>query len=135
MKRLIPALALLALAVFVAACSGGGSGTAAPASAPASAAASGDPNAVAISAKDLKFSTDRLTGPANKPFQIAFNNEEGAPHNVSIYKDESASEQILVEDPFGGPKTVTYDVPALAPASYFFRCDVHPDMKGTLEIK
>lgn len=131
MKRLTPALALLALAVFVAACTGGGSGTAAP----ASAAASADPNAVAISARDLKFSTDRLEGPANKPFQIAFNNEEGAPHNVSIYRDESASEQILVEEPFGGPKAVTYNVPALAPGSYFFRCDVHPDMKGTLEVK
>lgn len=133
MKRPVPALALLALAMLLAACTGGGSGSGT--SAPASAAASGDPNAVAISAKDLKFSTDRLTGPANKPFQIAFNNEEGAPHNVSIYKDESASEKILVEDPFGGPKSVIYDVPALAPGAYFFRCDVHPDMKGTLDIQ
>jgi plastocyanin len=133
MKRLIPALALLALAMLLAACTGGGSG-AGTAAAPTT-AASADPNAVAISAKDLKFSTDRLSGPANKPFQIAFNNEEGAPHNVSIYKDESASEKVLVEEPFSGPKAVTYNVPALAPASYFFRCDVHPDMKGTLDIK
>lgn len=131
MKRLIPALALLALALLVAACSGSGSGTAAAPTTPVSA----DPNAVAISAKDLKFSTDRLSGPANKPFQIAFDNQEGAPHNVSIYKDESASEKILVEEPFGGPKAVTYNVPALAPAAYFFRCDVHPDMKGTLDIE
>ena len=133
MKRLFPALALVALAMLLAACTGGGSG-AGTAAAPTT-AASADPNAVAISARDLKFSTDRLSGPANKPFQIAFNNEEGAPHNVSIYKDESASEKVLVEEPFGGPKAVTYNVPALAPASYFFRCDVHPDMKGTLEVK
>jgi hypothetical protein len=26
---------------------------------------------------------------------------------------------------------VTYDVPALEAGSWFFRCDVHPDMKGT----
>jgi len=29
---------------------------------------------------------------------------------------------------------VTYDVPALAPGSYFFRCDVHPDMAGELTV-
>jgi plastocyanin len=28
---------------------------------------------------------------------------------------------------------VMYDVPALDPGTYFFRCDVHPQMNGTLE--
>jgi plastocyanin len=125
MNRLF-AVALIAAAIVVAACSAGSTGGAA--------AASIDPNAVRISAKDLAFSTDSLSAPANKPFQIAFDNEEGAPHNVAIYRDSSASEKVFGSDPFSGPAVVTYAVPALAPGTYFFRCDVHPDMAGQLTV-
>src|SRR5919197_712476 len=27
-----------------------------------------------------------------------------------------------------------YDVPGLEPGTYFFRCDLHPDMKGTVIV-
>src|SRR5688572_15618848 len=50
-----------------------------------------DPNAVRISANDLAFSTSTLTAPAGKPFQIAFDNQESAPHNVAIYRDASTA--------------------------------------------
>jgi plastocyanin len=128
MKRLFPALGLLAIAFVVVACSGANA-------APSGPARSADPNALHISSKDLKFSTDKLVAPANKAFQIAYDNQESAPHNVAIYTDQSASTKIFAEEPFGGPRQVVYDVPALAAGSYFFRCDVHPDMKGTLEVK
>jgi hypothetical protein len=52
---------------------------------------------------------------------------------VAIYTDDSATESLFVGDLVDGPKTVTYDVPALDPGSYYFRCDVHPQMNGTLE--
>ena len=130
MKRLVPilGLALVAIAlVAVVACAG--------APAPSGPTKSLDPNALRISSKDLKFSTDKLVAPAGKPFQIAFDNQEGAPHNVAIYTDASASTKIFAEDVFSGPKQVLYDVPAIAAGTYFFRCDVHPDMKGTLEVR
>ena len=44
--------------------------------------------------------------------------------------DSSASEQVFGSDPFSGPAVVVYNVPALAAGTYFFRCDVHPDMAG-----
>ena len=34
-----------------------------------------------------------------------------------------------------GPETATYQVGALASGSYFFHCDVHPTMTGTLTVK
>ena len=33
---------------------------------------------------------------------------------------------------FSGPGQKTQSVPALAAGSWFFRCDVHPDMQGTI---
>jgi plastocyanin len=128
MKRLVPALGLLLVAFALVACSGA---SAAPSGPPKSV----DPNALQISSKDLKFSTDKLVAPAGKAFQIVYDNQEAAPHNVAIYTDQSASTRVFAEDPFGGPKEVVYDVPAIAAGTYFFRCDVHPDMKGTLEVK
>jgi plastocyanin len=85
-----------------------------------------------IRAKDVKFSTDTLSASADKRFQIAFDNQDGAPHNVAIYRDESAAEKLFGADPFGGPRLVIYDVPPLAAGSYVFRCDVHPEMAGIL---
>jgi plastocyanin len=93
-----------------------------------------DPNAVRISANNLAFSTSTLTAPAGKPSQIAFDNQESAPHNVAIYKDSSAAEKVFGSDPFSGPASVVYEVPALEPGTYFFRCDVHPEMSGQLTV-
>jgi plastocyanin len=127
MKRLVSLLGLGTLVLVLAACSGSASG--------AGPSVSADPNAIQLAAKDLKFSTATLSAPAGKSFQIQFNNQESAPHNVAIYKDQSASEKLFGQDPFGGPKTVTYQVGPLTAGSYFFRCDVHPDMKGTLNVQ
>jgi plastocyanin len=130
MKRAIASLGLICLVLVLGACS---SASANPAPTGSSAPAPrGD--AIQISSKDLKFSTATMSAPANEAFQIAFDNQDGAPHNVAIY-DSSFSKKVFGEDPFGGPKAVTYNVPALAPGMYGFRCDVHPDMKGALEVK
>jgi plastocyanin len=128
-RRLVAIVGLAVLTITVAAaCSGASSGPTAP-------PASIDPSALHIAAKDLKFSTTELTAPAGKSFQIVFDNEEGAPHNVAIYRDPSAAEKVFAEEPFGGPRVATYTVPALVAGTYFFRCDVHPDMNGTLTIE
>lgn len=126
MNRLLP-FALFTIAILsLAACStGSNGGTVEP---------SMDPDAVRIAADDLVFSTETLSAPADEPFQIAFDNQESAPHNVAIYRDDSATEKVFGSDPFSGPAVVTYDVPALAAGTYYFRCDVHPDMAGELNV-
>jgi plastocyanin len=126
MNRLLSSLLITAAIVGLAGCSAGSSGP--------TPARSIDPDAVTVAAKDLKFSTSALSAPADEPFQIAFDNQESAPHNVAIYRDASASDKMFGSDPFSGPALVTYDVPALAPGTYFFRCDVHPDMSGQLAV-
>jgi plastocyanin len=122
MKRLTAGLVSLALMATVAACSGSGG----------SSPASLDPSAIRISANALQFSTSTIAAPAEKAFQIAFENQESSLHNVAIYTDSGAGTVIFRQDPFAGPRTVVYDVPALSPGSYYFRCDVHPAMNGTV---
>lgn len=83
---------------------------------------------------DQGFVPGGLTSPAGEPFGLAFeNDDDGVPHNVAIYRDGSVEESLFIGDVVEGPTTVTYDVPALEPGVYYFRCDVHPQMDGTLE--
>lgn len=124
MTRLL-SWALVATAIIVlAACTSGTSGRAAESSI--------DPDALTISANNLVFSTNTLSAPADEPFQIVFDNQESPPHNVAIYRDSSAAEKVFGEEPISGPAVVTYDVPPLPAGTYFFRCDVHPEMAGEL---
>jgi plastocyanin len=127
MKRLTLTLGLLALAAVLAACSGASAanpGTAAP---DGPGAPSGD--AVSIVAKDIKFVQTDVTVAAAAPFAIAFDNQDGAPHNVAI---SNASGQTVFKGDIVSSTKVTYQVPALAAGSYAFICEVHPDMKGTI---
>ena len=92
---------------------------------------------IEVSAEGISFDQSCLAAPAGQPFTIGFtNNDAGIAHNVAIYSDESAAESLFVGDIFQGVDTMTYDVPALEPGTYFFRCDVHPgQMTGTFVVK
>jgi plastocyanin/uncharacterized membrane protein len=83
---------------------------------------------------DQRFVPDRLEVPGGVPFGVVFVNEDdGVQHNVAVYRDDTVEESMFVGDLIQGKATVTYDVPALEPGTYYFRCDVHPVMDGTLE--
>lgn len=125
MNQLLPS-ALLITAIALAGCSGWSSGGPVPSSV--------DPDVPRIAAKGLTFSTSILLAPADEPFQIVFDNQEAAPHNVAIYRDLAATDDVFVPSPFSGPAAVLYDVPALDPGTYFFRCDLHPEMAGQLTV-
>lgn len=91
---------------------------------------------LSISARDIRFSTDRLEARAGAPITITFQNDDvGVIHNIAVYDANGA----LVDDarsPFEtGPRTQTLAVPALPAGRYLFKCDAHPvEMVGTLEI-
>jgi len=125
MKRLTLILGLGALAAVLAACSGSSAGTAAP-------AGSVDPNAIVVTAKDLKFNPTEVSAPADAAFEIVFDNQEGAPHNMKI--SDSTGAEVFKGEIVTNQK-VTYQVPALAAGSYPFICEVHPDMKGTITVE
>jgi plastocyanin len=89
---------------------------------------------IEVTAKNVQFDSSTLTTPS-QAFTLVFHNDDpGIPHNVAIYTDSSATKALFVGKTFSGPKTMDYQVPALSPGSYFFRCDVHPQMTGTLKV-
>jgi plastocyanin len=128
MNRLIATIALAAVTLAAAAC---GSGNAAePSAAPS--APPVDPGKPFIASDSLKWDRAELKIPAGTAFELVYENREGPPHNVAIYTDGSANTPVFVGEIISGPKTVTYQVPAIEAGTYFFRCDVHPDMQGTV---
>jgi Cupredoxin-like domain len=85
-----------------------------------------------------------LAVPANAPFTIELNNttKKGdgflVTHNVSIVPETAAAiEQPLFTGKTIEPgKSITYEIPALEPAVYKFRCDVHRElMWGLLNVE
>lgn len=128
MKRLTLTLGLLALAAVLAACSGA---SAAPTNDSAPSAGSPAPAGatVAVVAKDIKFATTSVAVSAGSAFTIAFDNQDGAPHNIVI--DDASGAEVFKGEVVSSKK-VDYAVPALAAGTYSFKCEVHPDMKGTI---
>lgn len=98
----------------------------------------GESATASIAAAGLAFDTETLSFPANSPVILTFDNQDDVnttgPHNVSIYADDSLAETLFKGDLVDGPATVDYEVPALQPGEYFFQCDVHPTMMGTVSV-
>ena len=124
MTRIGSIAATVALVAAVAACSGGG----------AAASVTPPPGAqVVVTAQNGSFDRSDLRAPAGKRFEIFFRNLDAAPHNVAIYTDSSASTSLFSGQMINDAATV-YEVPALTAGTYVFRCDVHPNMKGTFTV-
>jgi plastocyanin len=90
------------------------------------------PGGAVITAQNMAFDRTQLAVPAGKPFRLLFENRESALHNVTIH-DEAGSPPVFVGEVFSGPGSRTYEVPAIPAGTYRFRCDVHPQMSGTVE--
>lgn len=89
-------------------------------------------SALSITAFDTKFDKDCLAAPAGQPFTVDFNNlDRGIPHNLAIYENATAQKEFFKGDLVDGPGKATYSVPAVPEGIFFFRCDPHPQMKGT----
>ena len=110
---------------------------------PASPIESGQPSTTVVTvtaptgSATTGFEPTELSGPANTPFSLAFDNQDAtAPHNVVINDPSGQPVNIGDTTPFIGPEERTYEVPALAPGAYPFLCQVHPTtMTGTLTVE
>lgn len=89
---------------------------------------------VELSADDLEFDASVIEAPAGEPFTIVFTNLETEPHNVAIFVSEGG-ESIVAGNIIGEGETDEVEVEGLAAGTYYFRCDVHPEMEGSIVVE
>lgn len=89
---------------------------------------------VELSADNLEFDANVIQATAGEAFTISFTNNEAAPHNVAIYTEEGGDE-IVKGNVIGEGETDEVAVEALEAGEYFFVCDVHPEMTGTIVVE
>jgi plastocyanin len=91
-----------------------------------------------VTASGLAFDTNEIDLAAGEPTKLTFNNQDaGTTHNIAIYPSESdiSPDKALFQGEVAtGPTTVTYDIPALDAGTYYFHCDVHPTMNGSVVV-
>ena len=92
------------------------------------------PAAGTVSAEGVQFDTSEITLTAGEEEEITFNNADTVEHNIAIYEEEGGKELFGGEIIPGGQET-TYAVPALDKGEYYFQCDVHPAMNGTVTVE
>ena len=97
--------------------------------------ASGAGGGVTVVAQNISFDTNEIDLPPDAPSTITFDNQDpGVQHNIAIYEDESLSKSLFQGDLVTGPGQADYDVPPLSAGEYYFHCDVHPNMNGTVVV-
>jgi len=127
-------LSLSALVVLaVSACAPSQSGTDADGSSGGGTVAVTD-GVVEITAADLQFDANVIQAPAGEAFTITLVNNDSAPHNISVYTEQDG-EEIVIGDVIDGGETIDVEVPALDAGEYYFVCDIHPDMNGSVVVE
>lgn len=94
---------------------------------------------IEMSAANTAFDQAEIKVSAGSPIVINFDNRDPMPHNVAIYpssEEAQARENALFEgEIFEGPASRQYKVGTLEPGTYFFQCDVHPNMNGSFVVE
>jgi plastocyanin len=93
-------------------------------------------SSVTVVAQNLQFDTDEIDLSAGQPSAITFENKDaGTQHDIAIFTDPSQSQVLFRGSLITGVATTKYEVPPLDPGTYYFHCDVHPTMNGSVVVK
>ena len=93
-------------------------------------AAVGGDGSVTIVADRLQFDVETVTAPVGTVDFTLINRDEGVPHNLAITGDGVDESTELEQGPVSQELTVEF----AGPGTYTFVCEIHPAMKGTVEV-
>jgi len=93
-----------------------------------------------IVGENIQFDTDEIVAGPDRQIKIVFDNRDAAiPHNWALYESEEAAlakTGLIAGSPIeAGPlvQDIVFDAPA--PGTYYYICDVHPNMTGELVVR
>jgi plastocyanin len=98
--------------------------------------AGGGGASVTVTASGIAFDTSTIDLPANQPSTIHFVNEDNATqHNIAIFPSaDDLANPLFRGELVTGPGEIDYAVDPLEAGEYYFHCDVHPTMSGTVNV-
>lgn len=97
----------------------------------------GQTTQLTLVAKNYAFDRASIAVPAGSKVQLVLDNQDsGVPHNIAIYSSSAATTVIFKGEIITGPMktTYTFDAPT-SPGTYYFRCDLHPNMNGQFIVQ
>jgi plastocyanin len=90
---------------------------------------------LAITAASLAWDEDTLAASAGEPLTITVENEDTTVHNFSIYEDDSLAKELYIGEDAPPNGSVEEKVDPLKKGEYYFQCDYHPSMNGSLVVE
>jgi plastocyanin len=93
------------------------------------------PGSVVVTAKDHHFDTGVIHLPANTQSSLVFVNRDSDMHNIAIRTKQGFDGDVLFRfDPIAA-STVVLTVGPIPAGTYYFLCEVHPAMTGTVTVQ
>ncbi len=89
-----------------------------------------------VTASGIAFDTSTIDLPADEASTIHFVNEDsGVQHNIAIFPSaDDLANALFRGDLVTGPGEADYAIDPLEAGEYYFHCDVHPTMNGTVNV-
>jgi plastocyanin len=89
---------------------------------------------VVVKTANLAFDTDTLVLRASGTV-VSLENEDTQAHNIAVFtSEEDLATPLFRGDLIQGGDSIVYEIPELAVGTFYFHCDVHPNMNGDAEV-
>jgi plastocyanin len=90
-----------------------------------------------VTAQNVQFDADTIELTAGEETTLTFVNDDSSStqHNISIYENEEAQDNLFEGQVIPGGQEVEYPIPAQEEGEYYFQCDVHPSMNGSVTVQ
>ena len=89
-----------------------------------------------VTASNIAFDTSTIDLPAGEASTIHFANDDaGVQHNIAIYPSaDDLANPLFRGEVITGPDEIDYAIDPLEAGEYYFQCDIHPTMSGTVNV-